>query len=73
MQHAAMEIDGGVNERVGGATIFGLHVIGGVAHIHVGVVTKKHGALRLFLRIDPKLAPGNFSAAFDRLPGESVL
>ena len=68
-----MEIDRGINERVAGAAILGLDVIGDFAYFHVGIVTKKHRVLHLFPHIGSQPPRGTFSTRFDRPAGESVL
>src|SRR5438067_4100034 len=50
VQDASVEVNGGINERVGGAAIFRLHVIGRATRFHVRIVTEKHFAARPDLR-----------------------
>src|SRR6266851_3571559 len=42
VQHSPAEVDGSIDERRGGAAVFRLDVIGRIARLHVGIVTKKH-------------------------------
>lgn len=42
VQHTPVEINGGINERVRGATIFGLDVIGNFANRHIRVMANEH-------------------------------
>src|SRR5207302_288607 len=46
VQDASVEVNGGINERVRGAAIFGLYVIGRATRFHVRIVTEKHFAAR---------------------------
>ena len=43
MQHAATGVNGGVDERAGGAGVFGLHVILVGADANICVMTEDHG------------------------------
>jgi len=62
VQHASAEINRGVNQGVGDATIFRLDVIGRAAYRHVGVVTEKHFPLRFGLRRPETSLTGFFPA-----------
>jgi hypothetical protein len=73
VQHASAEINRGVNQGVGDATIFRLDVIGRAAYRDVGVVTEKHCPLRFGLRRPETSLTGFLPRAFDRLAGESLL
>jgi NADH-quinone oxidoreductase subunit A len=47
VQHASAKIDGGIDERGGGAAIFRLDVIRRFACFHVRIVTEEHSSIRL--------------------------
>jgi hypothetical protein len=42
MEHAALEIDGGIDQGEGSAAIFGLHMQGVRSEFEIGVVPEDH-------------------------------
>jgi hypothetical protein len=42
VENAAVKINSGINESVGGATVFGLDVIEDVPDLEVGIMAKEH-------------------------------
>src|SRR5260370_16022813 len=73
VQHASVEIDGGINQRVGDAAIFRWDVIRRASRLDVRIVTKKHWPVRSELRAGLSLPRSYLSSAFDRLAFESLL
>jgi len=73
VQDAAVEINGGVNESVGGAAILRLDVVGRLARFHVGVMTEQHGFARFASRLVRRPARRNLHARFDRPAVKSLL
>jgi len=57
---------GGVDQRMGCAAIFGLHVVGDAAQLDVGVVTKEHLANAPDEKDEPAAENGIWRGAFDR-------
>src|SRR6266853_635735 len=73
VQDASVEVNGGINQRVGGAAIFRLHVIARATRLHIRIVTKKHFPARPDLQKRLKALRRNLSTAFDRVALESLL
>jgi len=62
VQYPSAKIDGGIDERVGGAAIFRLDVIRRVACFHVRIVTEEHSPIRPNLRVGLRSLRRNLSA-----------
>src|SRR5260370_17012292 len=52
VQYAPAKINGGIDERIGDAAIFRLHVIRRLASCHVPIMTEKHSPIRPGLRAE---------------------
>ncbi len=50
MQNAAAAVYGGINQGAGGAGVFCLHVVFGLAHTNICVMTENHGEGPRFMR-----------------------
>jgi len=72
VQDTSVKINSGINERVGGAAIFRLHVIGRAPCLHVRIVTEKHFAARPDLQ-KLKALRSILPSRFDRVALESLL